>query len=226
MAIGNVQNTSTLTQTTSTTATPAAPDPNGGLGKDAFMKLLIAQLKNQDPLNPTDSKDFVTQLSTLTSVEKMGAMADQLGALQVATSSMVANQASNLVGKSIEGDGKTLYLGAAGAANSGISLSEGAASVSITIRDAKGVAVRTIKDGAATPGTHAFSWDGKLDSGERAPTGKYSMEVTAKNSSGASIPADAKVSGVVTAVSYERGFPELLVGNTSVALANVTKISN
>jgi flagellar basal-body rod modification protein FlgD len=226
MAIGNIQNTSTLAQTTSTTATPTPTDANGGLGKDAFMKLLIAQLKNQDPLNPTDAKEFVTQLSTLTSVEKMGAMADQLGALQVATSSMVANQASNLVGKSIEGDGKTLYLGESGAATSGINLSEGASSVTMTIRDAKGVAVRTIKDGAAAPGTHAFSWDGKLESGERAPTGKYSLEVTAKNASGASIAANAKIAGVVTAVSYERGFPELLVGNTSVALANVTKISN
>jgi flagellar basal-body rod modification protein FlgD len=224
MAVGNVQNTSALAQQ----ASNATSTSKSALDKDAFMKLLVAQLKNQDPLNPADAKEFVTQLSQLTGVEQMTSMSDKLGALQTATTSLVANQASTLVGKNIEGDGKNLYLGgnSTDKANSSFRLTNGADDVTVTIRDGDANVVRTVKiAGTQSAGVQPFSWDGLNDRGERMEAGKYTMSVEAKLA-GKAVGADALIAGTVSSVSYERGFPELIVGKASVALANVTKISN
>jgi flagellar basal-body rod modification protein FlgD len=225
MAVGNVQNTSTLMQ--AATAANASKTPTSGqLDKDAFMKLLIAQLKNQDPSSPADPKDFITQLSTLTSVEKMTNMADQLSSLQTATSSMVANQASDLVGKNIEGDGSKLYLGQMGGASTSFSLGANASKVTVTVRDAAGQEVHKEVLGNTAVGAHTYTWDGQNDQGVHAGTGQFTVSIDALDANGKAVDSTTKITGTVTKVSYERGFPELYVGSAAVALANVKSISN
>lgn len=223
MAVGGVTNTGQLAQGTTAKTTT---EPNGALGKDAFMKLLVAQLKNQDPLNPTDAKEFVTQLSQLTSVEQMTSMTDQLKSLQAATSTMAANQASGMIGKKIEADGKSLTLTDVGPTSSGFNLGAKAETVTVTINDSTGKTIRTMELGGQQMGLHAFSWDGKDDAGTRAGAGAYTMSVSAKNAAGNPIEANAKVTGTVSGVSYVRGYPELVLENTTVPLANLITISN
>jgi flagellar basal-body rod modification protein FlgD len=224
MAVGNVQNPSTLAQATPTTQSSTASA--GAIGKDDFMKLLIAQLKNQDPSSPADPKDFVTQLSQLTGVEQMTNMANQLSALQTATTSMVANQASGLVGKRIEADGKTLYLGDQGPASTSYNLSANAKTVEIKVYDAAGNNVHAETVDTVSVGQHEFKWDGNNDQGVRGNPGSYTIAVSATDANGKNVIADTTISGAVTKVSYERGFPELYVGSATVALANVKTISN
>lgn len=195
------------------------------LGKEDFMKLLIAQLKNQDPNQPVDAKEFVTQLSQLTSVEQLTNMSNELKNLQLATTSMVNNQATGFIGKTIEANGSRLYLGASGGASSGINLTQAAASVTITIRDANGSVVRTQElPTGAKAGVTPYTWDGFNDAGERAPAAQYSMTLEAKNASGDPVIGSAEIKGVVSKITYEQGFPELVVGEARVALANVTTI--
>jgi flagellar basal-body rod modification protein FlgD len=195
------------------------------LGKEDFMKLLIAQLKNQDPNSPVDAKEFVTQLSQLTSVEQLTNMSNELKNLQLATTSMVNNQATGFIGKTIEANGSKLYLGASGGASSGINLAQAAAKVTISIRDANGTVVRTQElPTGAKQGVSSYTWDGFNDAGERAPAAQYSMTVEAKNGAGDPVIASAEIKGVVSKITYEQGFPELVVGEARVALANVTTI--
>lgn len=221
MGIAGISNPGSLAQTNNTAS--VAKDKTK-LDKDDFMKLLIAQLKNQDPEQPADAKEMVTQLAQLGSVEQMTNMVTEMKSLQLATTSMASNQAINFVGKSVEANGSKLYLGDSGGATSGINLALPAETVTLTVRDAQGQVVRTMEQGKTPAGISAVSWDGVNDSNERVTTGQYTLTVEAKNKDGGPVMADAKIKGVVSSVSYEQGFPELVVGGARVALANVTSI--
>jgi flagellar basal-body rod modification protein FlgD len=221
VAIAGISNPGSLAQTNTQTA--AAKDKTK-LDKDDFMKLLIAQLKNQDPEQPADAKEMVTQLAQLGSVEQMTNMVTEMKSLQLATTSMASNQAIEFVGKSVEANGSKLYLGASGGATSGINLALPAETVTLTVRDAQGQVVRTMEQGTTPAGISAISWDGNSDTGERMTAGQYTLTVEAKNKDGGPVMADAKIKGTVSSVSYEQGFPELVVGGARVALANITSI--
>jgi flagellar basal-body rod modification protein FlgD len=220
VAISGVQNPSGVAQTNTTQTS----GDKMTMGKEDFMKLLIAQLKNQDPNAPVDAKEFVTQLSQLTSVEQLSNMSSQLKSLTTATTGLVSNAAGDFVGKNIEANGSKLYLGEQNSPTSAITLAQSADDVVVTIRDDKGQAVRTLDRGFTKVGVTAISWDGKDDNGERMNPGTYSMTVEAKTKAGAPVVASAEIKGIVTKVSYEQGFPELVVGDAHVALANVTSI--
>lgn len=223
MAISGVQNPTTVAQTNNPAGTQAAQD-RGKLGKEDFMKLLIAQLKNQDPNAPVDAKEFVTQLSQLTSVEQLTNMSTQLKNLQMATTSMVNTQASSFVGKQIEANGSKLYLGDSGIASSAVNLTAPADKLTVTIRNDTGEIVNTVEMGKGKIGLTPFEWDGKTSDGSRAPAGTYTMTPEAKDLAGKIVPSTAQITGIVNKVTYEQGFPELVVGDARVALANITSI--
>jgi flagellar basal-body rod modification protein FlgD len=220
VAISGVQNPNGVVQTNTTRTN----GDNMTLGKEDFMKLLVAQLKNQDPNAPVDAKEFVTQLSQLTSVEQLTNMSSQLKSLTTATTGLVSNEAGNFVGKNIEANGSKLYLGEQNSPTSAFTLAQAADEVKITIRDEQGQAVRTIDKGFTKAGTTPLTWDGRDDNGDRIKSGAYSMTIEAKTKAGAPVIASAEIKGIVTKVSYEQGFPELVVGDAHVALANVTSI--
>jgi flagellar basal-body rod modification protein FlgD len=83
-------------------ATPPGPGTSGSaasqLDQDTFLKLMVAQLRNQDPMNPTDSSQFLAQTAQFTSLEKLGQVADQSAQ---ALAAQMAFGASGMVGKTI-----------------------------------------------------------------------------------------------------------------------------
>lgn len=206
--------------------TAATANPKGQLGKDAFMKLLVAELKQQDPMDPMKAREMVGQLADLSTVEKLTGIDDKLTSLQniTAASSGIAN--AGLIGRRVEADTKNLSLGSAGAASGGVfNLKDNAASVTVKIRDAAGNAVKNLDLGSQKLGPHAVSWDGSTDGGVRAPSGLYSFEIAAKAAGGQPVVATTKVSGLVTKVTYENGAPEVVVGSSNIPLGDVTSIS-
>ena len=93
------------------TATTGASLPVDQLGQDTFLKLMVAQLRNQDPMNPQDSSEFLAQTAQFTSLEKLGAVADQTSQ---ALAAQMAFGASSLVGRSVtylDADGLTEVAG-------------------------------------------------------------------------------------------------------------------
>jgi flagellar basal-body rod modification protein FlgD len=221
MTVQGINNPSTLVQHTPQTA---AKSPDQALGRDAFMKLLVAQLRNQDPLEPLDSREFVTQLSQLTSVEQLVTIGERMQNLELSNMAMANTQSAGLVGKQVQARGDQLVLGAEGPLQSTIHLPNAAASSRVTIRDGAGQVVRTLELGKLNAGANTFTWDGITDAGARAPAGIYKLEFSAENQGGHPIAVNTEVSGVVTRISYEQGFPELVIGSTHVALSNVTSI--
>jgi flagellar basal-body rod modification protein FlgD len=214
-ALLNAMNTSKTAATTSTDSASAT--------QDRFMKLLITQMKNQDPLNPLDNAQVTSQLaqlSTVTGIDKLNAT---MGSMMDSYQSSQALQATSLIGHGVLVPGSTTSL-ADGKAVLGMDLPGAADAVSVTIRDSAGNAVRKIDLGAQAAGTLPLGWDGKTDKGVTAANGQYSFEVSASS-------AGSKLS--VTTLSYDQvgsvstgaaGTRLNLNGGGTVALTDVREI--
>lgn len=191
------------------------------------MQLLVAQLKAQDPLDPMDSRDFITQLSQLTGVEQLTTVADRVAALEIATAGMANTQVASLVGKSVTADASSLRIDEMGSATSAYQLDAAAHETTVTIRDAQGRVIRTMQLGEGFPGAHTLTWDGNDDSGARVPPGRYTFEVAAKDAAGNPVGSSTRITGLVSGISYEHGYPELVVGEAEarILLGDVVSIS-
>ncbi len=213
-----------LARPTATTPNTTQTEGSQTLGRDAFMRLLITQLENQDPLDPMDSQQTVTQLSQLTSVEHLMGIEQRMGALEIATASFANTQVASLLGKEVVATGENLRLDQMGVASGAYDLSAPATDVTITIRDAAGNTVRTVELGAQSAGPHDYTWDGLDGAGTRLPPGRYTMSVSAEGAEGEAVAVSNEIRGRVDGVSYESGFPELSVGGAKVLLGDVREV--
>jgi len=191
--------------------------------QNRFLKLLVTQLKNQDPLNPLDNAAVTTQISqinTVTGIEKLNATLETL--LNTYNEGQ-AMQAAGLIGKSVMVAGSKLAL-ADGEAIGGVNLAGAADSVKLTILDAAGKVVQSQALGAREAGSFAFNWDGKTDTGSIAPAGNYSFKVDAVRG-GEKVAAEALQIGTVSAlVRGKSGFQLELGGLGRVDFDKVEQI--
>lgn len=200
-----------------------SPEPKE-LDKEAFMKLLVAQLQNQDPLDPMDSRDFVSQLSDLTSVEKLAGIEDRLGGIENASAQSAGLDAHRLIGKSISADTSQGYLGQLGTVEIPFVAEQGADNATLRVRNAYGDVIREIQVSDVHQGPNKLVWDGLSTSGERQAAGMYYFDIKASSADGINVPAELKIQGVVTGVSFESGNAELELGDTKVTLDRVNNI--
>jgi len=187
---------------------------SGSLGKDDFMKLLIAQMKNQDPLKPQDDTAFVAQLAQFSSLEQQTSTNKLLQLLAQQQQGLANNTIVDLVGKNVtvKGD-KVTYDGQGFGAPVRFTLDSQADSVKVTIVDSNGNAIRTMDVGAKPAGIVNVQWDGKSDLGVQQPAGAYSVQVQAKGPGGTGVVVEQQTSGTVTAVSFDQGFTQLVMDN-------------
>ena len=220
----------TSSSSSSNTSSSSSSGSTQTLGQDAFLKLLMAQLSNQDPLQPTDGTQFVTQLSQFSMVEQSVQQSTQLTNISTQLQGLTNQSAMGLVGKmaTVQNTGMTFNGTFATTANVG--LGSAAQNVSVAVQDSSGNTVRTMTLGAQPAGPLAITWDGKEDSGTAAPAGSYSVNVTATDASGASVAVSQTVSGLVTQVALQNGAPSLTLNNGTVAplsqLVSVAATSN
>jgi flagellar basal-body rod modification protein FlgD len=183
------------------------------MDKQAFLKLLVAQISNQDPLKPMEGTEFVTQLSQFAIVEQSIAQSTQLGNVSTQLGGIANNDATGLAGKHVTMRGKSMAFDGITATTSAVTLQAPAAKVTADVLDANGKTVRTIDLGAHAPGVMTILWDGKDASGQPAPKGNYSLKVNATTANGVTVPTTQDVSGVVTKISFDKGYPELTLDN-------------
>jgi flagellar basal-body rod modification protein FlgD len=190
-----------------------------------FMTLLMTQLKNQDPLNPTDANQMTAQLSqisTVSGIEKLNATMDKLLESYSGTQNM---QAAGMIGKTVLIAGNGMELGEGGALG-GVSLDAAAEMVTVTIKDAAGNVVQTQELGAQGAGVMNFVWDGKSDKGEAMPVGDYTFSVKA-STGGAAIASTALQAGMVSALTMAKdGVSLQLLGNKTIAYSDILQIMN
>ena len=188
-------------------ATAAQPKTSSGVGGTVteqtqnFLKLLIAQIQNQDPMAPMDASSMTSQMSQLNMVSSMGdmnksmtAMLSQMQSVNFMNQAAVIGRSPVVAGSSIAFDGATpVVLGA----NSVNPLTAAVA----TIKDASGNTVNSMNMGKLYEGMSNFTWDGKDADGKTMPAGMYYLSISASNTTGGKEVPTSYVSSPVMAVS-------------------------
>jgi len=145
---------------------------------DRFLKLLVTQLKNQDPMNPMENAELTMQLAQMSTVEGINKMNATLDGLAGQFRAGQALQGAALVGRQVMAQGDALALTAAGAAG-GLGLDNAADSVRVRVMNDAGVVLRDLELGGMQAGFNRFVWDGLDASGAPAPLGDYRFQVIA-----------------------------------------------
>ena len=198
------------------------------LGKEDFLTLLVAQLKNQDPLNPMESADFTAQLAQFSSLEQLFGIKDALGNIQSSIAAQGAQEDKNLldyIGKMVKTGDNILSLKDGKADLCGYILEEPAKEVTISIFDRYGVKVRTIEEGEKIAGQYTVDWDGRDNDGDQLDDGVYTFDVQPIDENGEEILSYTHAQGEVTGVTYEGSIPYLIVGNRQVLPENILAIT-
>jgi len=149
--------------------------------KSQFLELLVAQMENQNPLEPQDGTEFLSQLAQLSTVDGIERLNESMESMSTGFRSGQALQATALVGRSVAVAGDRASLDTTGPLSGGVELDMPMTNVRLHIKDAAGQTIRELSLGTQESGVINFSWDGLNSSGERAPAGEYRIEATGVN---------------------------------------------
>jgi flagellar basal-body rod modification protein FlgD len=198
------------------------------LDKDAFMKLLVAKLSNQDPLNPMADEAFVAQLAQFSSLEQLQNMNTNLQQdiqWNYLLSQTISNtMATSLIGRTIRADSSTLYIKDGGSSDIALKLDRAVTDLTVTIRDENGAVVRTITKQDVPAGDLVLDWDGTDDTGAQCAAGTYTVDVSATDVNGDSYTPDQFIEGTVTGVTYRDGIALLNIDGQQLPLASVLEV--
>ncbi len=149
------------------------------LGQNEFLKLMTTQLSNQDPMKPMDNGEFMGQIAQFGAVEGIGKLVTSFEDLSMDLKSSQALQASSLIGRQVLVNLDQGYLPVESPLTGAVELDSSSSDVAVNIFDANGEVLGRVELGAQPAGLVQFSWDGTTFSGQRAPTGRYRIEVEA-----------------------------------------------
>ncbi len=215
-----------ITSVTSSTSSASTSMKQAiGMDKDDFLTLLITQLQNQDPLNPMDGTEFMTQMAQLTQVEQAYNTNTNLENILSALNNSSSLTASSLVGKTVSASGSQVALAAGGSAQISYSVPSAAEQVTVTITDSNGTTVRTLTQGQTAAGTSSVTWDGRDASGNQLAAGTYNVSVAGVNSAGNTVTCQPLVTGRVEGISYSGTSVTMTIGGVTVPFSNILSVT-
>ena len=218
-AIQDVVTASAPTTNAAPVATTSASDI-----QDRFLKLLVTQLKNQDPLNPLDNAQITSQLSQISTVSGIEKLNSTLQGLSTSLMSSQSLQSTALIGHTVLTSGNTLALTGGAAAPGGIQLDAAADSVKVNVVGPSGAIVRQLDLGPQQAGMAGFQWDGLNDGGASVASGSYTFQVTA-SASGQKVGATPLTAGTVSSVTLGADGLHITVGGVGdITLDQIKRI--
>ncbi|MBX8491519.1 flagellar hook assembly protein FlgD [Pseudomonas cichorii] len=224
MAVENDVSTSFINSLQNPKAT--ATNSSEALGKDAFLQLLVTQMKNQNPLDPQDNTQFVAQLAQFSSLESMQNLTSTVDSIATSYKSSQALQASSLVGRSVIVETGTAQVDTTKGLTGSVVVPSSTSATTVKVYDASNNLVDTIDLGSKSAGNASFTWDGLNSEGTAMPSGTYSFIANGTingTNNGLSTYLPATVNSVTTAVSGGEMTLNLAGGN-SIALSKVQSI--
>ncbi|MBK9133902.1 MAG: flagellar hook assembly protein FlgD [Betaproteobacteria bacterium] len=186
-------NSATTASTTSTT--------NAANSADRFLRLLVTQMQNQDPLNPLDNAQVTSQMAQINTVSGVEKLNETVAGLNRQFIQMQALQGASLVGRAVTLQGDRLHVNE-GTAAGGFELAAPADRVRVEVLNGAGRVVDTLDLGAQTTGRHGFEWQAPADTTEGS---EFRFRVTATSGT-VTVPSTALMRDEVDAVA--------LVGDT------------
>ncbi len=165
--------------TTSSGSSSQSADLSQTLGQKDFLKLMVAQIQNQDPFAPMENGDFIGQMAQFSSVDGINKISASMESLTTAFSHGQSLQAAGLVGRDVVAPSEVAILAAGKPVSGEVELTESVASVVVDISDSQGRLVDSIDLGSHTSGTVPFRWDGRDADGNQMDSGIYRVMANA-----------------------------------------------
>jgi flagellar basal-body rod modification protein FlgD len=217
MAVDSITGTSATTTSAATSRATIADN------FDTFLNILTTQLRNQNPLDPLDTNEFTAQLVQFTGVEQQLKTNEFLETLMYSTQNTAKSEAVSYIGRQVTASGRTGSLTEDEAVFWSYNAEAAVANATVTIKDAKGSVVYT-EAGSLNSGAGTFRWDGMGSDGNMQPPGLYTVEISGTDLRGRAVDVSTSTVGTVTAVDFTADVPMLTIGNTKVALTDVTDV--
>lgn len=171
------------------------------MGKEDFLTLLVAQLQNQDPLNPDDATEFTAQLAQFSSLEQLFTLNESMNSLVASNASTDRLSILSTIGQEVVFHGDKINY-----SNSpvevGYRLDGPASEVTIALQQ-NGATVATLHGNKLSKGDHFITWDGLTTDGKEAPVGEYQIIVNARAVQGESVAIAPLVKSEVTGVDLQ-----------------------
>lgn len=223
-----------LTEFASLGASTAAGNPSSaptGASQDLvssqqFLELLVAQIQNQNPLEPLDGTEYVTQLAEFAGLEQLTQVNSGIGSLGQGIGAQITQDMVQMLGTEVTYPGNEVVLDA-----DGVDLTYGlagpASDLAVTVKDENGIVVGTIESAPREAGINTFRWDGTVNFRGRdlqLRPGNYSFELAATDTGENPVVTQTFSSGRVTGVTYERNQPELMLGEKRIAPGTIIKV--
>ena len=194
------------------------------MGKDDFLRLLVAQLRHQDPLNPAESTEFTAQLAQFSSLEQLHNINETLDHFRVYQSASNNIQSAGFLGKTVTASGSQFGVSDGKPDAIRFDLVNDADQVFIQIYDRYDTFVTDIQAGALGAGERQLAWDGRDANGSAVSDGFYRFAVMAMNSDGSIVGSTSYTTGRVTGIDYKSGAATLLINGAEVPVSAVIRI--
>lgn len=219
-----------LPVTSTSTTTSATATTQGTLGKDDFLKLMISQLKYQDPMSPMDGTQFASQLAQFSSLEQLTNLntnvENSVNANYVLTQSINNTMSATLIGKDVKLNGANVTSSGQTNIQLGYNLPSDAVSATLNVYDSNGNIVKTINNVPTTSGDHKLSWDFTDNNGNKVPVGTYTFSVTALDTSKANMTATYFKYGTIDGIKFSDSGSQLMIDGAAYSLSDIAEIVN
>ncbi len=181
--------------------------------QDYFMKMLLAQIQNQDPLNAQDPAEMTSQLTQLNTASGIERLNGSISAMLEQTSAQAFLNNASLIGSQVLAPGNLLSLGESGDAGFGLKLASDSARTTVKLVAPDGNVIDELSLGALSAGVHSFTWDGAGYDGARAASGRYRLLAEASDGQGTSVATTSLTQGLVSAVSRNDSGAQLITAD-------------
>ena len=192
------------------------------LGQEAFLTMLVAQLQNQDPLNPMEGSDFSAQLAQFSQLEQLINLNESMDSFATSFGKTAEGDAMGYIGKQVTGNVNMMRVDQGSVTGGFYELSQ-PGDVLVTIMDSDGTPVKTMFEGQQNSGSHMISWDGTDNNGNAVTDGSYEYTVMANTGYGY-IEVPSMVTGTVEGIAYSDSKPYLVVEGVLLDPASVTSV--
>lgn len=200
------------------------------MGKEDFLKLMLAQLQNQDPLSPMEGTEFASQLAQFTSLEQLmnlnDSMDTSINANYYLSQSINNTLAATLIGKEVKLSGSTFQNNGQENTTIGYNLSTMASSVTVNIYNESGQLVKTIQDAPKNSGDNKLIWDFSDNDGNSVPQGRYTFKVEPKDAESNLMSYSTYVLGKIDGVKFTENGTMLVVNGAQYNLSDIMEIFN
>ncbi|MFZ3052431.1 MAG: flagellar hook capping FlgD N-terminal domain-containing protein [Sulfuricurvum sp.] len=224
MAIDAYGNTVSAASTTATSTSSTTTNPNSVLGKDDFLKLLLLELKYQDPTAPMDSEKILSQTSQLATLESAENTNKALAELATSLASSAQYAGISAIGKIADTGSNAITLTDGETSDFEIYFPSDVTSGNVNIIDVNGKVLKTMPIGATNSGVAQYSWDGTDDTGAKLKEGTYYAESTYTKTDGTSATSRVGLYPIES-IKFDSGKTYAKLGSSYIDFSTIKEIT-